>query len=83
MGAGRNGAPDFQQLLNRVPAVTLADLHKGDAVLIVSTEGSTSAGGTVITLVSGVDPILRASPSSTAMILAPWSLGAPAEGGSQ
>jgi hypothetical protein len=71
-------------MLSRVPAVTLADLHKGDAVLIVSTSGTTSDGGTIITLVSGVDPILRAAPSaSQTMMLAPWSLGAPAEAGSQ
>jgi hypothetical protein len=85
MGNGRGGSPDFQQVLNHVPAVTLADLRKGDAVLIVATEGSPSSEGTVVTLVSGVDPILRAAPSAAAqaMMLAPWSLGAPAEAGSQ
>jgi hypothetical protein len=82
-GGGRGGAPDFQQMLSRVPAITLADLHKGDAVLIVSTEGASGRGGTVITLVSGVDPILQSVPSaSQATMLAPWSLSAP-EGGSQ
>lgn len=84
-GAGRNGPPDFQQILSRVPAVTLADLHKGDTVLIVSTEDESSSAGTVVTLVSGVDPILRAAPSAAAqaMMLAPWSLGAPADAGNQ
>jgi len=79
MGGGgmrQGGAPDFQQMLNRMPAVTLTDLHKGDAVLIVSTEGSSSSGGTAITLLSGVEPILQAAPSgSQAMMLTPWSLG--------
>jgi Domain of unknown function (DUF5666) len=84
MGGGRSGAPDFQQMLSRVPAVTLTALHKGDAVLVVSTSGATSSGGTVITLVSGVDPILQAAPGgSQAMMLAPWSLSAPGEAGSQ
>jgi len=84
MGGARGGTPDFQQMLGRVPAITLADLHKGDAVLVVSTEGSSARGGTVITLVSGVDPILQAAPSaSQATMLAPWSLSAPAESGSQ
>ena len=70
------GAPDFAQMLNRMPVTTLADLHKGDAVLIVTTEGSASGGGTAITLLSGVEPILQAAPSgSQAMMLAPWSLG--------
>src|SRR6266567_4473623 len=79
MGAGmrQGGAPDLQQMLNRMPAVTLADLHKGDAVLIVTTRGSATGGGTAITLLSGVEPILQAAPSgSQAMMLAPWSLGA-------
>jgi Domain of unknown function (DUF5666) len=77
MGAGmrQGGAPDFQQILNRMPPVTLTDLHKGDAVLIVATEGSAS-GATAITLLSGVEPILQAAPSaSQAMMLTPWSLG--------
>jgi hypothetical protein len=77
MGGGMRpgGAPDFQQILSRMPAVTLTDLHKGDAVLIVATEGSAS-GATAITLLSGVEPILQAAPSaSQAMMLTPWSLG--------
>jgi len=76
MGAGggmRRGGGDFQQVLNRMPAVTLADLHKGDAVLIVATQGS-ATGATAITLLSGVEPILQAAPSQ-AMMLTPWSLG--------
>jgi hypothetical protein len=79
MGGGgmrQGGTPDFQQMLNRMPAVTLADLHKGDAVLVVTTQGTANGGGTAITLLSGVEPILQAAPSgSQAMMLAPWSLG--------
>jgi len=78
MGGGmrQGGAPDFQQMLNRMPAITIADLHKGDAVLIVTTQGTTTGGGTAITLLSGVEPILQAAPTgSQAMMLAPWSLG--------
>lgn len=76
MGGGmrQGGSRDFQSMLNRMPAVTLSDLHKGDAVLIVATEGSGTGGGTAITLLSGVEPILQAAPSQ-AMMLTPWSLG--------
>jgi hypothetical protein len=75
------GAPDFQQIINRIPAVTLADLHKGDAVMIVATQGTPSGGASAITLLSGVDAILQATPSgSQAMMLSPWSLGAPGGG---
>lgn len=77
-GGGRpGGAPDIQRMLSRAPAATLADLHKGDAVIILSTEG-TAGVGTVITLVSGVEPILQAAPgASTAAMLSPWSMSAP------
>jgi hypothetical protein len=79
MGGGgmrQGGAPDLQQMLSRMPAVALAELHKGDAVLIVATQGSANGGGTAITLLSGVEPILQAVPNgSQAMMLAPWSLG--------
>jgi hypothetical protein len=77
MGGRSGGAPDFQQMLSRLPASSFADLHKGDAVILVSTEG-TAGVGTAIQLVSGVEPILQAAPNAgQAMMLAPWSLGGP------
>jgi hypothetical protein len=86
-GAGPGGiraaGGDFQQILSRMPALSLADLHKGDALLIVATEGSATAGATAITMLSGVEPILEAAPSQ-AMMLTPWSLGgAPTGEGAQ
>jgi len=69
-----NGSPDLQQILARMPAVAIADLQKGDAVMIVSTQGTESGGVTAITLLAGVEPILQ-SKGSQAMILSPWSLG--------
>jgi hypothetical protein len=80
-GTRSGGAPDFQQMLSRMPAVALTDLHKGDAVMIVATQGTAAGGSTAITLLSGVEPILQAAPSgSQAMMLSSWSLGAPAGG---
>jgi hypothetical protein len=80
-GMRSGGAPDFQQMLSRMPAVALTDLHKGDAVMIVATQGTPSGGSSAITLLSGVEPILQAAPNgSQAMMLSPWSLGAPAGG---
>jgi hypothetical protein len=74
---GRSGGGDLQQMLSRMPASSLTDLHKGDAVMLVSTEGNNGTG-TAIQLLSGVEPILQASPSAgQAMMLAPWSLGGP------
>ena len=75
------GRADFQQIVNRLPAATLSDFQKGEAIMVVSTQGTDSAGVTAITLLGGVEPILAAAPAgnaSQAMILSPWSLGAPA-----
>lgn len=79
---GGGGRPDFQQLVNRLPASALSDFQKGDAVLVVSTEGTAAGGVTAITVVGGVEPILAAAPggAGAAMTLSPWSLGAPAGG---
>jgi hypothetical protein len=74
-GAGAGGG-DLQQALSRMPAATLADLQKGDAVMIVTTEGTQEGGVTAITLLAGVEPLLQASGAST--ILTPWTMsGAP------
>ncbi len=80
-GAHSSGSPDFQQMLKRMPAVGIADLQKGDAVMIVTTQGSATTQPTAITLLSGVEPILSASPNSNraAMLLYPWNLGGGAD----
>lgn len=71
------GGGDLQQMLSRLPAVTLADLQKGDAVMLVTMQGSASAAVNAVTLLTGVEPILTASPNGegAAMLLSPWSLG--------
>lgn len=75
-GPGRGaGGGDFQQALNRMPPATLAELQKGDAVMILATEAGPDGVPSVITLLGGVEPILQASPNSNAStILSPWSL---------
>jgi uncharacterized protein DUF5666 len=74
-GAGAGGG-DLQQALSRMPAATLADLQKGDAVMIVATEGTQEGDVTAISLLAGVEPLLQASGAST--ILTPWTMnGAP------
>jgi hypothetical protein len=78
MGAGGRpgGGFDVQRMLDATPAVALADLHKGDAIVVLATQGTPAGGNTVIKLFSGVEPILQAAPvGSQAMMLAPWSLG--------
>ena len=76
-GPGGNGPPDFQRMLSRLPDSTLADLQKGDAVMIVATEGGDSGAVTAVTLLAGVEAILTAAPNrSASSLLSPWSLSA-------
>ena len=75
MGGRPGGPPDIQQILARMPAAKLGDLQKGDAVMIVSTQGNGTEEPRAITMLAGVEAFLTASPSATqAMMLSPWSL---------
>ncbi len=81
-GTRQGGPPDFQQMLNRMPAVTLSQLQKGDALMIVATEGAADSPSQVIILLSGVEPILTAaSPAAASTILSPWNLSTSANAG--
>lgn len=70
-GASHGSGMDSQQLLNRLPEIHLADLKKGDAVMLVATPGSTDV--TAITLLTGVEPLLEAPASQN--LLSNWSMG--------
>jgi len=70
-GQSGQGGGDLQQFLSRAPSVQLADLKKGDAVMVVSTDGSTDV--TAITLLAGVEPLLEAPAAQN--LLSNWSMG--------
>ncbi len=62
-------------MVSRLPNKTIADLKVGDAVMIVASQPDPgSAEVTAVTLLSGVEPILAATPSGgPAMTLSPWN----------
>ena len=68
---GNGGTADPQQMLNRAPAIQLNDLHSGEAVMVVTTEGVTDV--TAITLLAGVEPLLEAPAAQN--LLSNWSMG--------
>ncbi len=68
---GEHGG-DPQQMLNHAEVVQLSDLKKGDAIMVVSTDGTTDV--TAITLLAGVEPMLE-SPAATQSLLNNWSMG--------
>ena len=78
----RSAGSDLSQMLSRLPTETLAGLKVGDAVMIVATSPSADTETPMaVTLLTGVDSILRASPTGQTMTLSPWSLGGGGEGG--
>jgi len=81
-GTGSAGT-DLSQLINRLPQGSLSDLHPGEALMVVASQESEGSDTlTAVTLLSGVEPILAATPKGEAsMTLSPWSLGGEADGG--
>ena len=68
-GAAVGGDP--QQLLSRAPAIKLGDLTKGEAVMLVATQGAPDV--TAVSLLAGVEPLLQAPASQS--LLSNWSMG--------
>ena len=69
---GRRGGGDLQQMLSRAPVIHLSDLQKGDAIMLVSTQGTSEV--TAITLLAGVEPLLQAPASTQNMLLSNWNM---------
>jgi len=56
-GGGAEGG-DLQQMLEKVPALPIGELTKGDAIIISSTTGADPSRVNAITLLAGVEPLL-------------------------
>ena len=84
-GAARTAGGDLSQMLSRLPTESLSGLKVGDAVMIVASEPTPGSDKvTAVTMLSGVEPILAATPKGgAAMTLSPWNMGGggAAEGG--
>jgi hypothetical protein len=73
MGGGRGG--DIGQMLDNLPPLPVAELKKGDAIMVSTTQGTDATHATVIMLLAGVEPLLTASPTATRDIMSGWNLG--------
>jgi hypothetical protein len=81
-GGARNAGADLSSMLGRLPTQNVSDLKVGEAVMIVASRTAPSSPTvTAVTLLSGVEPILQASPTGDAMTLSPWSIGGGGEAG--
>lgn len=75
-GAGGGpGGGDLQQILERMPVLSLAELKKGDAVIVSSSKGPGDSGVTAFAFVAGVEPFLAAAPRTGGQVnLGSWNL---------
>lgn len=70
-GPGAPGGGDPQRMLATTPVIKLSDLQKGEAVMVVATEGTSDVNA--VTLLAGVEPLLEAPAASN--LLSNWSMG--------
>ena len=73
-GGTRRGNMDFQDMLEHLPPMTVADLKAGDAVVLSAGDGADPARVTAINLLAGVEPLLQAAPQGGRQILGDWNL---------
>jgi len=72
---GGGGGGDLQQVLDRSPQLSLAELKKGDALIISSSKSSDGSAITAMSLVAGVEPFLAAAPRTAGQVnLGSWNI---------
>ncbi len=72
-GRGGPGGGNLDQMLERLPTFTLAELQPGEPLIVSTTARPGASSAHAITILSGVEPILRAAPAGS-MSLGSWSL---------
>ena len=73
-GSGPGGG-DLQQILERMPQLSLAELKKGDAVIVSSSKAPGDVPVTAFAFVAGVEPFLAAAPRTSGEVnLGSWNL---------
>jgi hypothetical protein len=74
-GRGPGGSGDLQQVLERSPQLSLAELKKGDAVIVSGAKAPEGAPVTAFSFVGGVEPFLAAAPRTAGEVnLGSWNL---------
>lgn len=59
-GGGRTGGgPNIQDMLERLPTITIADVKVGDTIIVSSTKGADPTRLTAISVISGADTLLN------------------------
>jgi hypothetical protein len=68
------GAPNMERMLEMAPTFTLAEIQPGEALIVSTTARAGDGVANAITVLSGVEPILRAAPTGAGVNLGGWSL---------
>jgi co-chaperonin GroES (HSP10) len=58
-GGGRGGGMNIQDMLERLPTITIADVKVGDTIIVSSTKGADPTRLTAISLITGADTLLN------------------------
>ena len=83
-GMRRGGVSNLSQALERMPAITLNDIKRGEPIVIFSTEGTSPSEVTALYILTGVEPILAAQPKGGGeMNLGTWNLSLGGGGGGE
>lgn len=72
-GGMHRGNLDFQDMLERLPPMTVADLKVGDAIMLSGGDGADPSRVTAINLLAGVEPLLTAAPRGGQEIFGSWN----------
>jgi hypothetical protein len=68
------GGGNIEQMLERMPAFTLAEVQPGEPLIVSTTARAGALIASGLTVLSGVEPILRAAPAGQGVNLGSWSL---------
>ena len=75
LAARTAGSRDVQSAIEALPPLSLTDLKPGDAVIVACTNSDDPSRVTAITVLAGVEPVLRSSPGgSRPLDLGSWNL---------
>jgi len=82
-GGIRRGNTDFQEMVERLPPLSISELKTGDAIVLSAGDGADPGHVTAINLIAGVEPLLQAAPQGGRQILGDWNLDLGIGGGGQ
>ena len=61
-----HGGPDIQQMIERMPAISINDIKPGETIIVSSTRGADPNRMTAVTLLAGADALIAMSQAATA-----------------